>query len=178
MSDMDRIKQEIADNERWFESVCSRDVRLDTSRVRQAVGVAIQEQWLAQSDASTMPGPAISRIKSAVRAELARAGRKRRPWRWAAGSLSAAAMIAVAVFTAQQPVEMQPGNLGTVNNAGSVSLVAAFGILDEWDNALDAEISSLREALGAVDGSTTAADESDDWDSDWESWGADGSSGT
>lgn len=178
MNDMDRIKQEIADHERWLERVCPRGTPLDTSRIRQAVHTAVQEQWLARSDSSTMRGDAIERIKGAVRGELAATRRKRRPWAWAAGSLSAAAMIAVAVFTAQPPGGAPLGTVATVNDVGSISLVAAFGTLDEWDNALDAEISSLREAFGAVDGSTTVADETDDWNSDWESWGADGSSGT
>lgn len=172
MSDMDRIKQEIAENERWLAGVCPRSAPLDTTRIRQTVEIVVQEQWFAQNDSTTMQGVAVERVKRAIRGELAAKRRRRRPWIGAAGGLSAAAMIAVAVFTAKAPVAPQ------INTVATVSLVAAFGTLDEWDNALDAEISSLREALGAVDGSTAVADESDAWDSDWESWDADGSSGT
>ena len=178
MNDMDRIQREIAEHERWLAEVCPRSDEFDGSRVRRAVEIVVQEQWLARCETATMDRAALARIKSAVRVELAAARRKRHPWGWVAGTLSAAAMIAVAVFTAELPREAPVANFANTGDGTTVSLVAAFGTLDEWDNALDTEISNLREALGAVDGSSTAGEDGETWESDWESWGNDGSSGT
>lgn len=174
MSDMDRIRQEIAENERWLAEVCPRSAPLDTTRIRQAVRLVVQEEWLARQDPAAMSSAAMGRIKSAVRAEVASssagAGRVHRRWAWALGSMSAAAMIALVVFTAEAPVDRQ------VHDVAAVSLAATFGTLDELDAEFDAEISNLRDALGAIDGSNASND--DVWGSDWGFWSEDESSGT
>lgn len=170
MSDMETIKREIADGERWLEQVCPRRSIFDATGVRQAVRLAVQEAWLARQDGGAMSDASMDRIKGAVRREVVsrtlKVGRPRR-WLWAAGSMSAAALIALAVFTAEAPV------ITKTPEVGGESLVANFGALDAWDATLDEEIDSLREALGELDDS-----KGDSWMTDWETWGEDGSSGT
>jgi len=173
MNDLDHMRTEIAENERWLAAVCERSSVMDTARVKNAVGLAAQEAWLARHDDITISPALSSRIKARVRVELARTGPHRRRWSvWLLGATSAAAMVTLGVLSFEQAKPVR------TTDASGISLVAGFGALDDIDAGFDAELSALQAAVGSLDGLGSGDDGDDDWTSDWSSGFDDAGSGT
>lgn len=173
MTDFDRIRLEVAENERWLAEVCERSSAIDSARIKQSVALAAQEAWLARQDTVEIPRAASSRIKAGVRAELARSSRRPRRWsRWVLGTSSVAAMVTLGVISFQGDGEVRP------DDSAGAGWVAAFGALDDLDADFDAELSALQEAVGSLDGFGTTDEPEDDWTGDWGSGSEESGSGT
>ena len=153
MNDAKRQREEVDRDEQWLAGVCERSAEIDPARIKRAVRVAIEEQWLARNLSPDAPAGLSRRARHAVREALAttpRAGvRGRRGvvrvWAWIGGGLAAAAAV---VLTVVGPWRMAATSDG---DEASTSFVGAFEEFKDEDEALDQELSQLRAAFYEFD---------------------------
>lgn len=173
MNDFDRIQREIALDERWLAEVCEAEAPFDTAGIKRTIALAAREAWLARQDVEHGSRALSTRIKSRLRVEAARSRRRPRRWSlWLAGASGIAAMVTIGVIS----FEKEGGQ--KIESAVPSGFVAAFGSLDDFDADFDAELSSLKEALGSLDGLRASDTDETDWSSDWTSDWDDSGSGT
>jgi hypothetical protein len=153
MNDAKRQREEIDRDEQWFAGVCERSVEIDAARIKRAVRVAIEEQWLARNLSPDAPAGLSRRARHAVREALATAPRAGvrghrgvvRVWAWIGGGLAAAAAITLMVFGPWRMAATSDGD------EASTSFVSAFEEFKDEDEALDQELSQLQAAFYEFD---------------------------
>jgi hypothetical protein len=153
MNDAKREREEIDRDEQWLAGVCERSAEIDRARIKRAVRVAIEEQWLARNLSPDAPAGLSRRARHAVREALATApragvrGHRRvlHVWAWIGSGLAAAAAVALTVFG--------PWRMGATSDGdeASTSFVSAFEEFKNEDEALDQELSHLRAAFYEFD---------------------------
>ncbi|MFH1110218.1 MAG: hypothetical protein V1790_13645 [Planctomycetota bacterium] len=153
MNDSERQRGEIERDEQWLAGVCERSAEIDPARIKRAVRVAIEEQWLARNLSPDAPAGLSRRARHAVQEALAAApraglrGHRRvvRVWAWIGGGLAAAAAVVLTV--------LGPWRLAATSDGdeASTSFVSAFEEFKDEDEALDQELSQLRAAFYEFD---------------------------
>jgi len=152
-----QLLQRIEEDERWLAGVWREALPApDLSSVKHAVRAAVAEEWLERGLRDEVPTGLAGRVKRQVRAELwqlraeaagretesaagPRRRRMNRPRLWlyrVGGGLAAAAAVALAFVTLQQPG----------SGAAPFSYVDAFDLY-EADSVLTTEVSSIEQDL-------------------------------
>ena len=153
VTDEQRQREEIERDEQWFAGLCERSVEINTSRIKRTVQIAVEEQWLAGHVPHDVPAGLADRTRQAVREALIEApsgagdqGRNRvmRVWSWVGGGLAVAATIGLAVIGSRNLTPTVEFDDATMNYA------TAFEEFQD-DDALDQEISKLRDAFMEMD---------------------------
>jgi len=152
MNDAMRQGEEVDRGEQWLAGVCERSAEIDAARIKRAVRVAIEEQWLARNLSPDAPAGLSRRARHAVREALAaaRAGVRGhrgvvRVWAWIGGGLAAAAAVALTVFGPWRIAGTSDGD------EASTSFVSAFEEFKDEDEELDQDLSQLRAAFYEFD---------------------------
>ena len=153
MNDAKRQREEVECGEQWLAGVCERSAEIDPARIKRAVRVAIEEQWLARNLNADAPAGLSTRARHAVREALAGAPRagvrgNRRVVRvgaWIGGGLAAAAAVVLTVVGPWRAAGPSSGD------EASTSFVSAFEEFKDEDEALDQELSHLRAAFHEFD---------------------------
>lgn len=153
MNDAKRQREEVDRDEQWLAGVCERSAEIDPARIKRAVRVAIEEQWLARNLSPDAPAGLSRRARHAVREALAAApragvrGHRRvvRVWAWIGGGLAAAAAVVLTVFGPWRAAGPSDGD------EASTSFVSAFEEFKDEDEELDQELSQLRAAFSEFD---------------------------
>ena len=152
MNDSKRQQEEIERDKQWLAGVCERSAEIDPARIKRAVRVAIEEQWLTRNLSLDAPAGLSTRARHAVRDALAvrRAGvRGRRQvirvWAWIGGGLAAAAGITLTVVRPWEATRTRE------EDQAVVSFVTALEEFKDEGEDLDQELSRLREAFSELD---------------------------
>ena len=166
MNDAKRQREELDRDEQWLAGVCERSAEIDPARIKRAVRVAVEEQWLARNLSPDAPAGLSRRARHAVRQALAtvpRAGvrghrRVVRVWAWIGGGLAAAAAVTLTVFGPWRAAGPSDGD------EASTSFVSAFEEFKEEDGELDQELSQLRAAFAEFDQTVAKGWSEESWE--------------
>ena len=155
VNDSKRQQEEIERDLQWLAGVCERSAEIDPARIKRAVRMAIEEQWLTRNLSLDVPAGLSTRARQAVRDALAPAsaplvqvcGHRRvtHVWAWIGGGLAAAAAITLTVFGLGRMAGTRDGDETSTN------FVSAFEEFKDEYGDLDRELSRLREAFSELD---------------------------
>jgi hypothetical protein len=180
MTDPDRQREEIEQNERWLGDVCEPAPQVATESLKRRLHLAIQEHWLAARLTEQAPPSLSARVRNAVRQTLAgaqrsasgqpptvrpdRPGSGRRRWKrlrlaaWSGAGLSAAAALVFLMARGNQTASPE-----TLDETTAFVASIADAQTDDVDFAIEELLDAFEQLDQALAQGWTAEDIDDEW---------------